>query len=79
MNSGTYTYKSKYLHPTWARGLSIPMYSLIATIKYSSSRINCKVNKSQQGIFGFSNMFKINPRAIVFTRGISLIKIAYGG
>jgi hypothetical protein len=38
-----------------------------------------KVNKLQQGVFGFYNMIKVDPGAIVFTRGFSLEHIAYGG
>jgi hypothetical protein len=58
-----------------ARGLSIPLNLLLARIKSGSGRyINCKVkkgNKLQQGIFGFCNMIKVDPEAIVFTRGFS--------
>jgi hypothetical protein len=35
--------------------------------------------KFQQGIFGFYNMIKVDPGAILFTRGFSLEHIAYGG
>ena len=35
-----------------------------------------KERKLQQGIFGYYNMIKIDLGAIVFTRDISLIKIA---
>ena len=38
-----------------------------------------KVNKLQQGIFSFIFIFKVDPGAIVFTRGFSLKHIAYGG
>src|SRR3989337_519152 len=46
--NSTCTHKSKYLHPTWARGSSIPLNSLLARIKSCSGRwINCKTNSKK--------------------------------
>src|SRR3989337_1704991 len=45
MNS-TCTHKSKYLHPTWARGLSILLNLLLARIKSCIGKsINCKTKE----------------------------------
>ena len=36
-------------------------------------------DKNTEDIFGFYNMIKVYPRAIVFASGFSLDHIAYGG
>jgi hypothetical protein len=38
-----------------------------------------KVNKIQINIFSFLFIFKVDPGAIVFTRGFSLEHTTYGG
>ena len=78
--NSTCTHKNKYVHPTRARGLSIPLNSSLARINSDSDRqIKSKVNNLQQSIFGFSNMTKVDPESIVFTRGFSLKIIPYCG